>query len=557
MGDRGERSLTWWARAVIGVVFIIAALNWVGWASGVNTLTQIHSTWPHMPPWTALLLAVLGAAILVQSGRPSQARVNLGWGLAATAGIVAAIFILEFMLGRQFGLDELLFSEAVSARQSWLPGHPGPRTALSILLASVAVALTWQDIRWTSTVRELCLAFAAALPILAIASYFMGSPEVVTVTRSSGLSMPASVSMLLLVTATLLARPDRNPVAWLLARPDRRVLVRMAGLLTAIPITVGLLDVGLLTAGMRAESALVLSLTISTLVIGGFVLYFGQRELRKRIDSERLSSQRAAIERERTMIQAHYRLLADNAIDTVLHLRGTEIVWISPSVEESFGDTAEQWVGSDILQRIHPDDLDPVIAGLGEIAEGKSATARARLSTADGGYHWVEGRGKQYVDDEGKIDGVLAAFRIIDNQVEKERKLEHLVKFDELTGLTSRAETVARFDAALNNSRRPGLHLGVLFCDVDHFKNINDTWGHAVGDAVLSTLASRIRDCIRSGDTVGRIGGDEMLVLLHEMHQRRHPDRKEAAKQRCRTDPPQRQHHPGDAEHRGHLRSRR
>lgn len=53
-----------------------------------------------------------------------------------------------------------------------------------------------------------------------------------------------------------------------------------------------------------------------------------------------------------------------------------------------------------------------------------------------------------------------------------------------------------------------------MFCDVDHFKAINDTWGHTVGDVVLSTVASRIRDCVRGGDTVGRTGGDEMLVLL-------------------------------------------
>lgn len=58
----------------------------------------------------------------------------------------------------------------------------------------------------------------------------------------------------------------------------------------------------------------------------------------------------------------------------------------------------------------------------------------------------------------------------------------------------------------------------MLFCDVDHFKTINDTWGHAVGDLVLSTMAGRIRDCVRAGDTVGRVGGDEMLVLLPQLH---------------------------------------
>jgi diguanylate cyclase (GGDEF)-like protein len=57
-----------------------------------------------------------------------------------------------------------------------------------------------------------------------------------------------------------------------------------------------------------------------------------------------------------------------------------------------------------------------------------------------------------------------------------------------------------------------------LFCDVDHFKEINDTWGHGVGDRVLATLAARIRRGVRSGDTVGRTGGDEMLIILPDIH---------------------------------------
>jgi diguanylate cyclase (GGDEF)-like protein len=58
----------------------------------------------------------------------------------------------------------------------------------------------------------------------------------------------------------------------------------------------------------------------------------------------------------------------------------------------------------------------------------------------------------------------------------------------------------------------------VLFCDIDRFKTINDTWGHAVGDMVLTTVAGWVRECVRDGDTVGRVGGDELLVLLSGIH---------------------------------------
>lgn len=121
---------------------------------------------------------------------------------------------------------------------------------------------------------------------------------------------------------------------------------------------------------------------------------------------------------------------------------------------------------------------------------------------------------------------VSAAIRDITDRREDEQRLrtahqelERLARIDSLTGLVNHAETISRLEAALQDRRLPGSHhLGVLFCDADRFKTINDTWGHATGDVVLSTLASRIRECVRDGDTVGRIGGDEMLVLLPNVH---------------------------------------
>ncbi|MGB0970108.1 MAG: diguanylate cyclase domain-containing protein [Mycobacterium sp.] len=102
--------------------------------------------------------------------------------------------------------------------------------------------------------------------------------------------------------------------------------------------------------------------------------------------------------------------------------------------------------------------------------------------------------------------------------IEAQRELERLARFDSLTGLVNRAEALSRLQAALDGIRSPGEHLGVLFCDVDDFKVINDTAGHVIGDFVLATVADRICQCVRHGDTVGRTGGDEILVLLPGLH---------------------------------------
>lgn len=121
-------------------------------------------------------------------------------------------------------------------------------------------------------------------------------------------------------------------------------------------------------------------------------------------------------------------------------------------------------------------------------------------------------------DDTGALTGISAVARDITAKIEAKNQLERLAHFDTLTGLVNRAETLVRLESALADTRIPGKHVGVLFCDIDHFKSINDTWGHTVGDVVLTTVAGRIGDCLRHDDTVGRMGGDEMLILLRGVH---------------------------------------
>lgn len=100
-----------------------------------------------------------------------------------------------------------------------------------------------------------------------------------------------------------------------------------------------------------------------------------------------------------------------------------------------------------------------------------------------------------------------------------QEELEHLARHDVLTGLPNRALFAERMEQALAIARRDRSRLALMFIDLDQFKPVNDNLGHAVGDALLKEIAARIRAVLRESDTAARIGGDEFMVLLHQINQ--------------------------------------
>ncbi|OBI02868.1 diguanylate cyclase [Mycobacterium sp. E2462] len=504
--DRVRPALGWCAGAAVVVVLLAAAVTWLGWTTRTEALTRIYPSWPPMTPWTALSLAALGVGIVLQSGRPSRGRVWTGRGLAAAAGLLAVVFLAEYGAGRSFGVDRVWFADTVRRWQTTLPGRPSPQTAASVLLVAAAVALVRVD-RGTRLLRPLCMAAGAVVPLVTVGAYLFDAIALVGVSPSTGQAVSTASALLLLVAAIALTRPDTLPLAWLLARPDGVSLARLAGIFAGFPIVVALSRPAFSGMGLDEHAQWTFAILLGTLIAGAVTFYFSQREQQLLIEKELVSKERAEAE-------ARYRILADNAVDIIVHLRGADAVWVSPSVQTSLGGPLDRWMGPEFRRRVHPEDRDGLASVLTRIAGGEPVLHRFRLRSTDDAYHWVDGHGKPYLGAHGRADGLIAALRIVDDQVEAERRLERLARFDTLTGLVNRAEALRRLDVALAPPQPFGTCVGVLFCDVDRFKQINDTWGHGIGDAVLATLAARIRGSVRKGDTVGRTGGDEMLVLL-------------------------------------------
>lgn len=153
-----------------------------------------------------------------------------------------------------------------------------------------------------------------------------------------------------------------------------------------------------------------------------------------------------------------------------------------------------------------------------ETDEVRSELVNLRRNLADVQCHLVEVRATQLREaNEHLVLAVLRAESIADNAIANLREMTRISQRDALTNTANRALMVDRLQNAITSARRRGTHFAVCFIDLDDFKQINDTLGHAMGDEVLQQAARRLQSSIRDSDTVSRYGGDEFLVLLPDV----------------------------------------
>jgi diguanylate cyclase (GGDEF)-like protein/PAS domain S-box-containing protein len=125
-------------------------------------------------------------------------------------------------------------------------------------------------------------------------------------------------------------------------------------------------------------------------------------------------------------------------------------------------------------------------------------------------------------DHEGRLTHYVSVFSDISHLKESEEKLHHLAHHDALTGLPNRPLLNARLEHSLQQANREGTNVAVLFLDLDHFKKVNDSLGHPVGDQLLQLVAKRLLASVREEDTVARLGGDELAIVLGSMEDARY-----------------------------------
>lgn len=242
-----------------------------------------------------------------------------------------------------------------------------------------------------------------------------------------------------------------------------------------------------------------------------------------RLIDDEVAAERAVEDARRAQARADaiYRRSMESAATGMCLVRPEgAFVQVNQALCEFFGYSADELLQKTWIELTAPEYLQADFAKAADLMAGKVNSFRTikQYIHADGHRIWADQSVGSVRRSDGSIEVNVVQIVDITAQVEAEEMLERMARFDSLTGLANRAEVIARLESALETSHDPGSQPGVLFCDVDHFKGINDTYGHAVGDVVLSTIATRIGQCVRAGDTVGRTGGDEILVLLPGLH---------------------------------------
>ncbi|MGK5682164.1 putative bifunctional diguanylate cyclase/phosphodiesterase [Actinoplanes sp. URMC 104] len=230
-----------------------------------------------------------------------------------------------------------------------------------------------------------------------------------------------------------------------------------------------------------------------------------------------IAHNRRRLDDRRRVAERRTEALLQNSPEVVVALgRDGDVRYVSPSVRSVLGYDPASVTGTLLTELVHPDDLPRMrtwTATLRGSAPGTTAEVETRLRRADGSWAVLDAIGTNCLADPDLGSVVLSA-RDVGSRKALEEQLSRQAFTDALTGLSNRALFRDRLHHA---TARRDAGVTVLLIDLDDFKDVNDNLGHSAGDELLTTLAARLRDNVRPGDTLARLGGDEFAVLIEDL----------------------------------------
>ncbi len=224
-----------------------------------------------------------------------------------------------------------------------------------------------------------------------------------------------------------------------------------------------------------------------------------------------------ALRRANWMLSSH---ISNTPLAVLEWDRDFRLVRWSPQAENIFGWRADEVLGMPLAGNplIHEADRDAMVGLTAKLMSGEEprATGLTRNYRSNGDTIWCEWYHSALLDAAGSIVSILSFVQDVSSRIEAEERLQFLATRDALTGLPNRLLLQERLTQAIAQAKRTARRVGVLFIDLDRFKNVNDTLGHRIGDELLKHVTQALSSALRETDLLARLGGDEFMVIVED-----------------------------------------
>ena len=508
------------------VVAAAGVLVLIGWALDLAVLT---SEWPGlvtMKANTAIGFVLFGSCLWLdgagQTVGVGRRNARLARACSLLVGALGAASLAEHAFGWEMGIDQLVFRDASPMPPTSAPGRMAVMTAINFILLSAAFLLLDVETRGRRRPSHWLALVVCANAYLAILGYVYGESVLYAVVATSPIALYTSVLFVVASTGLLVARPTSvlgtNLLSRNLAAQINRRLLPVA--ILAPPLLGWLTQQGEGLGAYPARFGLAMFTVGIAAIVSGLV-WRSSRSL------QAVHDQRIAV----AQVSAWQQAILDSADLTVIatDVTGT-IRSINAEAQRQLGYAAEELLGKTPVMIHVPAEI---AARAGELSKElgtavpptfEAFVAKARRGIADeNDWTYVRRDGSTYPvrlsvtalrDSEGVITGFLGVGADITQRLQTEASLLHLAHHDGLTGVANRTHMREILADTIARSERDGHMLALVFLDLDRFKQINDNFGHFVGDEVLKEFANRLTASVRATDTVARLAGDEFVVIL-------------------------------------------
>lgn len=485
---------------------------------------------------TVVAVLVLSAVACLFPLLPGMSWLRGKTGLRAVAGIGLAMLLLIAMLRlpsaprTRVGKVTLLFDVATLVIGGWLVawydvtttpvgGDPLLPKLLWLEYLQGIAALTVFEICIVMWRRTALLHRANALLLIGVAMALIFVGHVSTIRGLHGEAFLAEpITTVLPIVCLLFALAAQSTSVGILNTVPRSHSTTRAYGLSVIPALAILPGfVLLLQLTIRERHQPLLGLTVGAAILTALTL------TRQFIASFLAIRKLAAVSARES--EARFRALVQHSSDVIIIVdRDGYLQYASPAITTVFGYDPAAMVGTSLVSLIHPEDQESASQFLADLANNRLRTDPSVASALKHEWRFVNSESTwQTVDvagtnllNEPVIRGLVLNCRDVTEQSLIKEQYAHQAFHDSLTDLANRSLFLYQVGHALARGTRKGAPVTVLFLDLDNFKTVNDSLGHAAGDRLLIDAARRLASCVRSSDLISRLGGDEFAVLMED-----------------------------------------